>query len=78
MTEHYSEKLLGLLYRINEFLRTNAYPLESDFLRLPFRELTPTLNATREKVKALGLWAPHLPEVTSGSLRLLKARASRS
>lgn len=64
--DHHNEELLGLLDRIKEFLRTQVYPLESDFLRLPFRELTPTLNATREKVKALGLWAPHLPEEHGG------------
>jgi alkylation response protein AidB-like acyl-CoA dehydrogenase len=66
MTDHHNEKLLGLLDRIKEFLRTQVYPLESDFLRLPFRELTPTLNATRAKAKALGLWAPHLPEEHGG------------
>ena len=66
MTDHHSEQLVGLLDRIKEFLRANAYPLESDFLRRPFRELTPTLSATREKVKALGLWAPHLPKEHGG------------
>jgi alkylation response protein AidB-like acyl-CoA dehydrogenase len=66
MADHHNEKLLGLLERIKEFLRTNAYPLESDFLRRPFRDLTPTLNAARAKVKALGLWAPHLPEEHGG------------
>jgi len=62
MTDHHNEELLGLLDRIKEFLRTQVYPLESDFLRRPFGDLTPTLIATREKVKALGLWAPHLPK----------------
>src|ERR1044072_922300 len=66
MTDHHSEKLAGLLDRIKEFLRASAYPLESDFLRRPFRKRTPTLNATREKVKALGLWAPHLPKEHGG------------
>jgi alkylation response protein AidB-like acyl-CoA dehydrogenase len=66
MTDHHSEELIGLLDRIREFLRTQVYPLESDFLRRPFRELTPTLNATREKVKVHGLWAPHLPEEHGG------------
>jgi hypothetical protein len=40
MTDHHNEKLLGLLDRIKEFLRTEVYPLEQDFLRRPFRELT--------------------------------------
>lgn len=66
MTDHHNEKLAGLLDRIKEFLRTNAYPLESDFLSRLFRDLTPTLNATRERVKALGLWAPHLPKEHGG------------
>ncbi len=66
MADHHNEELLGLLDRIKEFLRTQVYPLEPDFLRRPFRELTPTLNATREKVKALGLWAPHLPKEHGG------------
>ena len=66
MTDHHNEELLGLLDRIKEFLRTQVYPLEPDFLRLPFRDLAPTLNATREKVKALGLWAPHLPAEHGG------------
>lgn len=66
MTDHHNEELLGLIDRIKEFLRTRVYPLESDFLRLPFRELTATLNAKREEVKALGLWAPHLPRKHGG------------
>jgi acyl-CoA dehydrogenase len=66
MTDHHNEELLGLLDRIKEFLRTEVYPLEPDFLRRPFCELTPTLNETREKVKALGLWAPHLPKEHGG------------
>ncbi|HEX6044920.1 MAG TPA: acyl-CoA dehydrogenase family protein [Pyrinomonadaceae bacterium] len=66
MTDHHNEELVGLLDRIKEFLRTRVYPLESDFLRLPFSELTPALNAKREEVKALGLWAPHLPKELGG------------
>jgi len=61
MTDHHSEELLGLLDRIKEFVRDEAYPLETEFLRRPFRELTPALQAKREQVKAMGLWAPHLP-----------------
>jgi acyl-CoA dehydrogenase len=66
MTDHHNEELLGLLDRIKEFLRTEVYPLESDFLRRPFRELTSELAAKREAVKATGLWAPHLPEEYGG------------
>ena len=61
MTDHHSEELLGLLDRIKEFVRTEVYPLETDFLRRPFRDLTTELAAKRERVKSKGLWAPHLP-----------------
>ena len=66
MSDHHNEKLLGLLDRIKEFVRNEVYPLEADFLRLPFRELTSTLAAKREQVKAKGLWAPHLPTEHGG------------
>ena len=69
MTDHHSEELLGLLDRIKEFVRDEVYPLEPEFLRRPFRELTPALQAKREQVKAMGLWAPHLP-VAHGGLGL--------
>jgi len=66
MTDHHNEELLGLLDRIKVFVRTQIYPLESDFLRHPFRDLVPELRAKREQVKAAGLWAPHLPEEHGG------------
>jgi alkylation response protein AidB-like acyl-CoA dehydrogenase len=61
MTDHHSEELLGLLDRIKKFVRDKVYPLEAEFLRRPFRELTPLFQEKREQVKAMGLWAPHLP-----------------
>jgi alkylation response protein AidB-like acyl-CoA dehydrogenase len=61
MTDHHNEELVGLLDRIKKFVRDEVYPLERDFLRRPFRELTPLFREKREKVKAMGLWAPHLP-----------------
>lgn len=66
MTDHHSEELLGLLNRIKEFVRAHVYPLEPDFLRRPFRELIPDLNAKRDEVKHMGLWAPHLPKEHGG------------
>jgi len=66
MTDHHNEELLGLLDRIKEFLRTKVYPLEADFLRRPFRDLTPALSAKRDEIKAMGLWAPHLPKKYGG------------
>lgn len=66
MTDHHNEELLGLIDRIKEFLHTKVYPLEADFLRRPFRDLAPALNAKRDEVKAAGLWAPHLPKEHGG------------
>ncbi|HET7288463.1 MAG TPA: acyl-CoA dehydrogenase family protein, partial [Pyrinomonadaceae bacterium] len=60
-TDHHSEELLGVLDRIKEFVRAEVYPLEAEFLRRPFSELKPALEAKRAQVKAMGLWAPHLP-----------------
>ena len=61
MTDHHSEELLGVLDRIKEFVRAEVYPLEAEFLRRPFSELKPALEAKRAQVKEMGLWAPHLP-----------------
>jgi len=66
MADHHNEKLIGLLDRIKEFLRTRVYPLETEFLQRPFRDLAPTLSAKRDEVKAMGLWAPHLPKKHGG------------
>ena len=66
MTDHYNEELLGLLDRIKEFVRTKIYPLESDFLRRPFRDLLPALKTKREEVKTEALWAPHLSKEHGG------------
>ncbi len=63
MTDHHSEELLD---RIKEFVHTHVYPLEPDFLHRPFRELIPALNAKRDEVKRMGLWAPHLPKEHGG------------
>jgi acyl-CoA dehydrogenase len=58
--------LSNLLPKIKEFLRTEVYPLEKEFLSRPFRELTPALNEKRELVKAQGMWTPHLPKELGG------------
>ena len=55
-----------ILDSVRAFIRQELYPLEADFLRKPFRELLPVLREKRERVKALGLWAPHLPKEYGG------------
>src|SRR5438067_1501194 len=54
------------LQTIREFIEAEVFPLEGDFIRRPFRELLPRLKEKREKVKALKLWAPQLPEKFGG------------
>ena len=59
-------RLASTLETIQAFIREEVLPLEADFLHRPFRELLPRLQAKRERVKALGLWAPHLPKELGG------------
>jgi acyl-CoA dehydrogenase len=55
-----------LLARVRAFLREEVFPLEREFLSKPFRDLLPTLSEKRERVKALGLWAPQIPREYGG------------
>ena len=61
-----NEPLTTALEKIGTFIREEALPLEADFLHRPFRELLPRLQEKRNQVKALGLWAPHLPKGYGG------------
>src|SRR5574341_891494 len=61
------EKLQKTLMQIREFAREQIYPLEKDFLSKPFRSLLPALKEKREKVKAMGLWAPSIPKEYGGA-----------
>ncbi len=58
--------LTTALERIQSFIQQEVLPLEADFLHRPFRELLPRLQEKRNQVKALGLWAPHLPPELGG------------
>jgi len=44
----------------------DVYCLEPALLSKPFSELVPDLRAIRQKVKALGLWAPQIPQSHGG------------
>jgi acyl-CoA dehydrogenase len=61
-----TDKLQSILSSIRQFIGTEVYPLEPEFLNRPFRDLLPALEEKRQRVKALGLWAPHLPEEYGG------------
>ncbi len=54
MTSHPSEDLRVLLTRIEDFLGTEVYPLEQDFLRRPFSDLVPIEKQLRTSPRASG------------------------
>jgi acyl-CoA dehydrogenase len=61
-----SPRLNDTLSRIDTFMREEVYALERDLLQGDFAELWPALAEKRERVKSLGLWAPHLPKEYGG------------
>jgi alkylation response protein AidB-like acyl-CoA dehydrogenase len=54
------------LQTIREFIRDEAIPLEPVVLQAGFAAALPQLQALRQEVQRLGLWAPHLPESLGG------------
>jgi alkylation response protein AidB-like acyl-CoA dehydrogenase len=58
--------LAPTLDRVRRFLDEEVHPLEPEFLARPFRELLPGLEALRERVRQMGLWAPQLPKSAGG------------
>ncbi len=61
-----TSRLQELLPKIRNFVREELFPLEKQFLHTSFRALEPVLQEKRNKVKALGWWAPHLSETEGG------------
>ena len=59
-------KVQDLLSTILGFMEAELYPLEQQMAARPFRELVPELEARRQKVKEMGLWAPQLPREYGG------------
>jgi acyl-CoA dehydrogenase len=55
-----------LLEVARRFVREQLLPVEPRFLSRPFRELLPELHGLRAQARALGLWAPFLPESHGG------------
>jgi acyl-CoA dehydrogenase len=60
------ENTQSMIRVIRDFMQGEVYPLERDFLNASFREMLPVLKEKREKAKAMGLWAPHIPEACGG------------
>jgi acyl-CoA dehydrogenase len=67
------EAVQPVLASVRELIESEVIPLERALLSQPFSALLPALNATRQKVKAAGLWAPQVPECYGGmGLRCLE------
>ena len=60
------ESVQRMIRAIRDFMQTEVYPLEREFLTTSFHEMLPVLEQTRQKARAMGLWAPHVPEKYGG------------
>lgn len=62
-----TDRLRTLLPRIQEFVETELYPLETtENLTGDFSRIEPVLQEKRKLVKQAGLWGLHLPEADGG------------
>lgn len=61
-----SKKLEEILPKIKVILEERIYPLEKNYLNLPFNEVADELEKIREIVKKKGLWNTHLSENHGG------------
>jgi alkylation response protein AidB-like acyl-CoA dehydrogenase len=61
-----SEKMQAILALINEFVDRELIPLEREFATKSFAQMEPTLEAKRDMVKKMELWAPNHPTEYGG------------
>jgi len=61
-----SPEMQEMLGNVRRFLMDELYPLERDFISKPFHEVLPALEAKRDRVRELGLWAPQIPQAHGG------------
>ena len=74
--QYHADQLPAILEQIKDFIEKEIYPLETLLLKKDFHSLMPELDEKRQRVKALGLWAPHLP-ASLGGLGLSLAEFAR-
>ena len=60
------EKTQELMSRMLAFMEREVYPLEAKQRLLGFEETLSDLDAARDKVRAVGMWAPQLPKELGG------------
>jgi acyl-CoA dehydrogenase len=58
--------VVDVLPPVRELIERDVYPLEPALLASPFSQLVPRLTEIRQKVKQMGLWAPHIPRAHGG------------
>jgi len=51
---------------VRDFIEREVFPLEPQFLNGPLEVVLPALNNLRQKVRAMGLWAPYIEEKHGG------------
>jgi len=61
-----TKKLTAILPKIKVVLEAYIYPLEKDYLNLPFSKVENKLNKIREIIKQKNLWNPHLSKNHGG------------
>jgi len=61
-----TERIENLLPRIRSFMEQEVYPLERALAPGSRNELNGLLDEGRKRVKAAGLWTPHLPKALGG------------
>ncbi len=58
--------IVDVLPRVRELIERDLYPLEPALMAQSFSELVPRLREIRQKVKQIGMWAPHIPRDHGG------------
>jgi alkylation response protein AidB-like acyl-CoA dehydrogenase len=61
-----TERVEQVMPGIERFVKDEALPLEDVLRQEGFGAILPQLAQKRERVKALGMWTPHLPEELGG------------
>ena len=62
-----SERVETMVKMVRDFMKKEVYPLEPSFRHKTFKEMLPVLAKVRNKVRQLGLFAPHIPEELGGT-----------
>jgi len=61
-----TDRLKNIYPKVQRFVDEELFPIEPELLRMPFNKAAVILEEKRQKAKALGLWAPYLPESEGG------------